>query len=115
MRVSSLSSLTPVAVLPLLVMAHFVGDFALQSDRMAREKCPRCDKTLPWGWWMVAHASTHGLAVALLTGVPWLGLAEAAVHAVIDGQKCSGRISLATDQTLHVLCKVLWVAVLAVA
>jgi hypothetical protein len=113
MRVPSPFSLTPVAVLPLLLMAHFVCDFGLQSDRMAREKCPGCDTTLPWGWWMAAHASTHGLAVALLTGVTWLGVAEAAIHAWIDHRKCLGQISLTTDQILHLLCKGLWVAMLA--
>jgi hypothetical protein len=113
MRVPSPSSLTPVAMLPLLLMAHFVCDFGLQSDRMAREKCSGCDKTLPWGWWMAGHVSTHGLAVALITGVPWLGLAEAAIHALIDHRKCAGQISLTTDQLLHLLCKALWVVVLA--
>jgi len=108
-----LSSLTPGSVLPLLLMAHFLCDFGLQSDRMAKEKCPGCDSTLPWGWWLTAHAAIHGLAVALLTGLPVLGLAEMAVHALIDHTKCTGRISLRTDQILHLLCKGVWVAVLA--
>jgi hypothetical protein len=108
-----LSSQTPGSVLPLLLMAHFLCDFGLQSDRMAKEKCPGCDPTLPWGWWLTAHAAIHGLAVALLTGLPVLGLAEMAVHALIDHTKCAGRISLRTDQILHLLCKALWVAVLA--
>jgi hypothetical protein len=109
-----LSSLSPGHVLPLLLMAHFLCDFGLQSDRMAREKCPGCDPTLPWGWWLTAHSAIHGLAVALLTGLPPLGVAEMAVHALIDHSKCSGRISLRVDQTLHLLCKGLWVVVLAV-
>jgi hypothetical protein len=94
-------------------MAHFLCDFGLQSDRMAREKCPGCDSTLPWGWWLTAHAAIHGLAVALLTGLPPLGVAEMAIHALIDHSKCAGRISLSVDQTLHMLCKGLWVVVLA--
>lgn len=107
------SNLAPVSLLPLLLMAHFLCDFSLQSDRMAKEKCRGCDQTLPWGWWLTAHTAIHGLAVALLTGVPLLGVAEMAVHALIDQNKCGGRISLRTDQVLHLLCKVLWVAVLA--
>ncbi|MFN9645838.1 MAG: DUF3307 domain-containing protein [Cyanobacteriota bacterium] len=109
----TLSSQSPGHVLPLLLMAHFLCDFGLQSDRMAREKCPGCDSTLPWGWWLTAHAAIHGLAVALLTGLSPLGLAEMALHAVIDHNKCAGRISLGVDQTLHLLCKGLWVVVLA--
>jgi hypothetical protein len=111
--VLNLSSLTPGSMLPLLLMAHFLCDFGLQSDRMAKEKCPGCDPTLPWGWWLTAHAAIHGLAVALLTGLPLLGVAEMAVHAWIDHAKCVKRISLRTDQILHLLCKALWVAVLA--
>ncbi|MEB3260658.1 MAG: DUF3307 domain-containing protein [Cyanobacteriota bacterium] len=110
----NLSRLSPGEVLPLLWMAHFLCDFGLQSDRMAREKCPGCDTTLPWGWWLTAHAAIHGLAVALLTGVSALGLAEMAVHALIDHSKCRGRLSLRTDQLLHLLCKGLWVLLLTV-
>jgi len=107
------SNLDPASVLPLLLMAHFLCDFALQSDRMATEKCRGCDPTLPWGWWLTAHASIHGLAVALITGLPLLGVAETAIHALIDHNKCARRISLRTDQILHLSCKALWVAILA--
>ena len=100
-------------LLGLLVMAHFLGDFGLQSDRMAVEKCPGCDRTLPWPWWLTAHAAIHGLLVALLTGLPLLGLAEWLLHAVIDLFKCRGRYSLAVDQLLHLLCKLLWVLLAA--
>ncbi len=102
----------PLGLLLLLAFAHFIGDFVLQSDRMAREKCPGAAGAVPWGWWLAAHGSTHGMAVALLTGAPLLGLAEALVHALIDRLKCAGRIGLPLDQLLHLACKVLWVALL---
>ena len=35
-------------LLILLVLAHFVCDFVLQSDRMAVEKIPGRDATLHW-------------------------------------------------------------------
>jgi hypothetical protein len=50
--------------------------------------------------------------VALITGVPLLGLAEAAAHGLIDWGKCLGRYSLPIDQGLHLLCKLLWLALL---
>lgn len=102
----------PLGLLLLLVFAHFIGDFVLQSDRMAREKCPSRGGAVPWGWWLAAHGSTHGMAVALLTGAPLLGLAEALLHALIDRLKCAGRIGLPMDQVLHLACKALWVALL---
>lgn len=92
--------------------AHFVCDFVLQSDRMAQEKLPGADATLNWRWWLVAHAANHGLAVALITEVPLLGLAETLLHAIIDWLKGRWRFSLGLDQTLHVLCKLIWVGLL---
>ena len=96
----------------LLVMGHFLADFALQNDRMAVEKCPGKAVVLPWGWWLTAHAATHGFLVAWITGLPLLGLVEWLVHAWIDLGKCRGWYRLKLDQTYHLLCKLLW-AVLA--
>lgn len=100
-------------VLLVLIMAHWVGDFGLQSDRMAVEKVPGCDATLPWYWWLLGHAATHGLLVALIIGSAWLGVLELIAHAVIDW--CKGRFGfrLALDQMLHVLCKFIWVMMLS--
>ena len=53
----------------LLAMGHFLGDFALQSDRMAQEKCAGTDPTLPWWIWLTAHGAIHGLIVAVLSGL----------------------------------------------
>ena len=99
-------------LLILLVLAHFVCDFVLQSDRMAVEKIPGRDDTLHWGWWLGSHAATHGLAVALLTGVPLLGLMETLLHAIIDWLKIRSRFTLVLDQSLHLLCKLIWVLLL---
>lgn len=100
---------TPLALLALLLMGHFLGDFVLQHDRMALEKCPGADVTLDWRWWLTGHAASHGLIVALLTGVAGLGVAEWIAHWLIDWAKCRWRISLALDQALHILCKLAWV------
>ena len=103
---------TGLSLALLLAMLHFFCDFGLQSDRMAREKCPGCDVTLAWGWWLVSHAAIHALGVALLTGQPVLGAGEWLLHGLIDRAKCAGRFNLAVDQILHLLCKVLWVCLL---
>ena len=96
------------ALLLTLVMGHFVGDFALQGDRMAVEKCAGRDVTLPWQWWITAHAAIHGFLVAVITGLPWLGLAEWLIHIVIDVSKCRGYYRLRMDQALHMICKLIW-------
>ncbi|WP_225867333.1 DUF3307 domain-containing protein [Cyanobium sp. NIES-981] len=96
----------------LLAMGHFLADFALQSDRMALEKCPQARGVLPWGWWMAAHGGIHGFLVAVLTGVPLLGLAEWVAHVCIDLGKCRRLYRIGIDQALHLACKLLWVALL---
>lgn len=89
----------------MLVMGHYVCDFGLQSDRMAVEKCPGKDVTLPWYWWLGAHAAIHGFFVGVITGIPLLGLAEWVVHSLIDIGKCRGLYRLPGDQVLHISCK----------
>ena len=96
----------------LLSMGHFLGDFALQSDRMAQEKCAGADSTLPWWMWLIAHGAIHGLIVAVLTGLPLLGLGEWVVHSGIDYGKCRHRYSLITDQVFHLICKAAWAALI---
>lgn len=93
----------------LLTMGHFLGDFGLQSDRMAVEKCAGRDVTMAWPWWLTAHAAIHGFLVAMLTGLPMLGLAEWAVHALIDLGKCRKWYGIELDQTMHIICKLIWV------
>ena len=105
-----MAAITFTDLLISLVLAHLVCDFTLQSDRMALEKVPGNDVTLNWRWWLMAHSATHGLAVALITGIPLLGLAELIFHAIIDWAKSRLRFSLACDQALHVACKLVWAA-----
>lgn len=95
----------------MLAMGHFVADFALQSDRMAVEKCPGQGVVLGWGWWICAHAAIHGFFVGWITGVPLLGLAEWVVHSLIDLGKCRRLYRMGMDQGLHMVCKLVWVLV----
>jgi hypothetical protein len=98
-----------------LVVAHVICDYPLQGDFLARAK----NRTAPIPgvpWWQAlgAHSIMHGGAVWLLTGIPFLGLAEVVAHAATDDAKCRGRISFNTDQGIHIACKLVW-AIIAVA
>ena len=104
----------PLDLLILLILGHFLVDFPLQGDKMAVEKCPGKDVTLNWRWWLSAHAATHGFMVAVLTGVPILGLAETLIHGLIDFGKCRFGYKLIVDQALHWACKIIWAASMVV-
>lgn len=101
-----------------LVAGHALADFALQSDAMAHGKNrhrfdpstvpPGQKSQVVWPYWMASHSLIHGLVVAVITGVWWLGLAEAVVHFGIDVAKCENLTGVHTDQALHAACKVAW-------
>jgi len=61
-----------------------------------------------WMYWLSAHALIHGGAVALATGIWWLGVAETVWHWGIDFGKCDNVIDVHIDQALHLFCKMLW-------
>jgi len=93
-----------------LLGAHFFFDYAGQGEYMAKGKNPNT----PWPdtpYWSVlfGHAMIHGAAVALITQVWWIGLLETIIHGTTDLAKCNGHINFNTDQTIHVICKVIWV------
>jgi hypothetical protein len=115
-----------LALLFFLLAAHALMDYALQTETIATCKCRDCDspvaKSVPWYYWLTAHAVLHGAAVGFV--IQWFGkggwntvaayaLAETVVHWVIDLGKCEKWYSIHVDQGLHVLCKVLWFALLA--
>ena len=99
-----------------LIAGHFVADYQFQSDTVAREKNRHSDtplqKAVPWYYWLTSHAATHGVAVGLITGSAWLGMAETLAHWCIDWAKCEKWTGIHVDQALHVACKVAWVAIL---
>ncbi len=98
-----------------LIVAHCLVDFPLQGDTMAVQKNRNTDnalaKAVPWYYWLAAHALMHGGAVAALTGKVELGLLETTAHFGIDFAKCEKKISMHTDQLLHIACKLAWTAV----
>ncbi|MEB3332738.1 MAG: DUF3307 domain-containing protein [Synechococcaceae cyanobacterium] len=102
-----------VSLFLVLCFAHCLCDYPLQTDKIAVGKCPGSPMVgIAWPYWLAGHAGTHALAVAVLSGNAWLGLAEFLAHALIDWCKCRRIFNLAVDQSLHIACKALW-AVLA--
>lgn len=96
----------------LLLAGHAVADYPLQGDFLATAK----DRysalgQIFWPHALTCHALIHGGMVALLTGSVSLGIAETVAHWFIDLLKCENRIGLNTDQALHVICKLVWLAV----
>ena len=105
-------SMEPQLMAIALIGAHFLFDYPLQGDFLSKAK----NRTTPIPgvpWWqaLAAHAAIQGAAVALLTGLWWLFIAETAVHWFTDDAKCRGKISFNADQFIHLGCKAAWFAV----
>jgi hypothetical protein len=107
---------TFISMLFLLVAGHAVADFPLQGDMVATQKSRHSNHPIqqhvPWFYWMGAHALSHGLVVALVTGSACLGMCETALHFAIDFGKCEKWFSIHVDQTLHIVCKITWIMLL---
>lgn len=89
-----------------LVFAHYLCDFGLQNDFIAKFKAPQSAPF--WFHVMIGHCSMHALGVLLITQNPRLAIAEFCAHFVIDYFKCKQRLSFNQDQSLHILCKLAW-------
>jgi len=104
----------------LLIAGHALADYPLQNEAMAtcKDRHARLplQKSVPWYYWLTAHALVHGFVVAVIVA-GWtgnhdlgvmLGLMEFAAHWVIDVSKCEGYTNIHIDQGLHIVCKVIW-------
>lgn len=82
--------MTALTVLGLL-LAHFAGDYLLQTDHMAAEKTRR---------WSVAllHAGTYGLPFLLVTRSPAALAVIVVTHAVIDRYRLAAYVCWAKNQ-----------------
>lgn len=101
-----------------LVVFHFLADYPLQGEFLARLKNPHdsLHKDLPfgigaWRWGLFGHSFIHGGFVFYATGNLWLGLGEVVAHSVIDLRKCEKQLTFNQDQWLHIAFKVLWAAI----
>lgn len=92
----------------LLLCAHFLADYPLQGDFLSLNKSRKGPNYVPWWHALVAHAFIHGGFVAIITDHWWLGLAETCIHAMTDHLKCEKRIGINFDQSIHIICKIVW-------
>jgi hypothetical protein len=97
-----------------LIVGHFLADFSLQTDIIAKFKNPNLNEEavnstgVPWYYWMLAHCSIHGMLVGLILGIWWIGLLEIIIHFAIDYSKCKKIINIHHDQFLHLIWKIIW-------
>lgn len=94
-----------ILLLLILVGFHFVCDYPLQGDFVAKFKARIVDgnKNQIWKWVLTAHASIHALPVLILTSSIPACLFLFATHFLIDFLKCENKINLDQDQILHLL------------
>ena len=103
-----------------LLAGHALADYPLQNEAMATCKNRRANlplqKSVPWYYWMAAHALIHGGTVGVI--VRWweyslnaailIGIMETVIHIFIDIGKCERLFGIAVDQALHIICKAVW-------
>lgn len=107
--------LDEATVLFLLMVGHFIADYPLQGDFLAKAK-NRYNPIpgVPWYHALTAHCFIHAGAVFFITGHLWAALIEFMCHFAIDDMKCAGNLTYNQDQFLHILTKLLIVLVAVV-
>lgn len=96
-----------------LAFVHALCDFPLQGDFLSRGKNRMAPIAgVPWWICLSAHALIHAGFVLLITDSMALATAEAVLHWLIDYSKCEGWFGFATDQALHLNCKLAWALML---
>ncbi|WP_186310582.1 DUF3307 domain-containing protein [Paraburkholderia sp. BCC1886] len=97
------------AMLFWLVWGHFVADYPWQGDFVAIAKNHNTPVgKMFWKWVLPGHAWIHAGFVAFFTGHVGLGVVEGILHALTDRLKCNEKLSINADQTIHIVCKVIW-------
>lgn len=92
-----------------MVIGHMLADFPLQGDYLARAKLRTAGfPGVPWYYALFAHSAIHAGVVGLITGSVLCMVLELVLHMTIDFAKGEEEIDFATDQALHIVCKVAW-------
>ncbi len=108
-----LSQSGPFALFFAFAIAHALADFPLQGEYLARMKVRDQADNLPeWIIALTAHSLVQAGGVWIVSGSPILGATELGLHWLIDLGKGEGKFGYATDQMLHLACKLTYVIVL---
>ena len=104
------SFLSVVQTFCLLIFGHFLGDYALQNDFIAKAK-NRFNPVpgVPWYHALGAHSVIHGGIVGIITGSVVLGIFETICHFKTDDCKCAGKLTFNQDQATHIIHKIFWI------
>lgn len=94
-----------ITLFAILLCTHFLLDFSIQGDFVAKYKARIVEGRSNefWKWVLTAHAASHALPVLLLTNSLILGLVMFTSHFLIDFLKCEQKLNFNQDQTLHIL------------
>lgn len=97
----------------LMVFWHFLADFPLQGDFLAKNKDPGTGFGYQpiWPWCMSAHCAIQAGGVYVITGSWILAVGEFICHWGTDYVKCRGKITFGQDQFIHIAQKLVWSAV----
>jgi hypothetical protein len=89
-----------------LIFGHYLGDFALQNDFVAKFKAPGSAPF--WFHVMTGHCAIHAGIVFMATHNPVASVGEFIAHFLTDSLKCKGTLSFNQDQLIHIVCKIIW-------
>ena len=94
-----------ITLFSILLCTHFLLDFAIQGDFVAKYKARIVEGRSNefWKWVLTAHAASHTLPILLLTNSLILGSVMFISHFVIDFLKCEQKLNFNHDQVLHIL------------
>lgn len=96
---------------------HSLCDYPWQGPYLAQAKQTLTDPMR--GYHLLCHSSIQATGVYVVTfmvGTPniHLALAEFILHTIIDEAKVRGITTYPQDQALHLLCKMVYIVILAV-
>lgn len=106
----------------IFIFFHFLADYPLQGDFLSKAKNRNSSiGKVFWKHALFAHSFIHagfvGMITMMSTGSQHLGLAfafaELVIHGVTDFLKCENKITLNTDQAVHIGCKIIYAALIA--